>query len=63
MSATPGRSQDEHRDDRQDEGTGADGLVGDGGLEQEGETDQLVGKVKDGAEKMIDTAKSVVKGR
>ena len=41
----------------------AGALVGDDRLEQEGKADQLVGKVKDIAEKMVDTAKNVVKGR
>jgi uncharacterized protein YjbJ (UPF0337 family) len=41
----------------------AGALVGDDRLKQEGKADQLVGKVKDIAEKMVDTAKNVVKGR
>jgi uncharacterized protein YjbJ (UPF0337 family) len=41
----------------------AGALVGDHRLKQEGKADQLVGKVKDIAEKMVDTAKNVVKGR
>jgi len=41
----------------------AGALVGDNRLKQEGKTDQLVGKAKDIAEKMVDTAKNVVKGR
>jgi len=38
-------------------------LVGDNRLKQEGKGDQLVGKAKDIAEKMVDTAKNVVKRR
>jgi uncharacterized protein YjbJ (UPF0337 family) len=38
-------------------------LVVDNRLKQEGKGDQLVGKAKDIAEKMIDTAKNVAKGR
>ena len=41
----------------------AGALVADNRLKQEGKTDQLVGKAKDLAEKMVDTAKNVVKGR
>ena len=41
----------------------AGALVGDNRLKQEGKADQLVGRVKDVAEKMVDTAKDVVKGR
>jgi uncharacterized protein YjbJ (UPF0337 family) len=41
----------------------AGALVGDHRLKQEGKADQLVGKVKDIAEKTVDTAKNVVKGR
>jgi uncharacterized protein YjbJ (UPF0337 family) len=41
----------------------AGALVHDKGLKQEGKADQLVGKVKNVAEKMVDTATEVVKGR
>ena len=41
----------------------AGALVGDDRLKKEGKTDQLVGKVKDAAEKTVDTAKNLVKGR
>ena len=46
---------------REKEAAGA--LVGDNGFKQEGKADQLAGKVKDLAEKMVDAAKSAVKGR
>jgi uncharacterized protein YjbJ (UPF0337 family) len=38
-------------------------LVDDKRLKQEGKGDQIVGKAKDIAEKIVDTAKNVVKGR
>jgi len=41
----------------------AGALVGDNKLKREGKADQLAGKVKDIAEKVVDTAKSAVKGR
>lgn len=41
----------------------AGALVGDNRLKQEGKADQLVGKAKDIAEKMVDTARNLVKGR
>jgi len=41
----------------------AGALVGDNKLKREGKADQLAGKVKDIAEKAVDTAKSAVKGR
>ena len=41
------------------EATGA--LFGDGKLKREGRADQLAGKVKDGAGKVVDKAKELVK--
>jgi len=41
----------------------AGALVDDNELKREGKADQLAGKVKDIAEKVVDTAKSAVKGR
>ena len=41
----------------------AGALVDDNKLKREGKADQLAGKVKDIAEKVVDTAKSAVKGR
>jgi uncharacterized protein YjbJ (UPF0337 family) len=41
----------------------AGALLGDRKLKQEGQADQLAGKVKDAAEHVVDTAKRLVKGR
>ena len=38
-------------------------LFGDGKLKREGQADQFVGKVKDGAEKVVDKTKDLVKER
>ena len=46
---------------RMKEAAGA--LVDDKKLKQEGQTDQLIGKAKDTAKKIVDKAEDLVKGR
>jgi uncharacterized protein YjbJ (UPF0337 family) len=41
----------------------AGALLGDTKLKQEGQADQLAGKVKHAAEELVDKAKGLVKGR
>lgn len=41
----------------------AGALLGDRKLKREGQADQVAGKMKDAAEKVVDEAKSLVKGR
>lgn len=41
----------------------AGALFGDKKLKQEGKTDQLVGKVKNATEELVDKARGLVKGR
>lgn len=41
----------------------AGAILGRRKLKREGQADQLVGKVKDGAEKVVDRTKDLVKGR
>ena len=41
----------------------AGALVNDKKLKQEGQTDQLIGKAKDTAKKIVDKAEDLVKGR